>query len=510
MNIQNMLLKQPANGPHGASILAACVAILILATSTQGQHFTRIADTTTQIPGRNELFTGFRTPSVSGSTVTFGANTAAKIGFGIYSRVADGPLARVVESGDLAPNGTLRFDEISEQVVSGLMVVFRHLRQPTEEYPTTTVGFYARSLTGDQYFTIADNDTQIPSGVGNFSGMDGLSVSGSNVVFLGGNSAQGGGIYAGSTDGGQLSRLVDRNTPLPFPDGNQLPQYKGSPKVSNSIVAFWADSGSTNGIFIRSLDGGVVNAVVDTSSAVPDSDAHFSSVTPVAVAGDQLVFHGNYDNQAGKGIYTASSLTGGAIACVVDLNTAIPSGIGNFSGFTLETPWVTDTNVVFHGLGSDGQDGIYYGSLSGGPLSKLIAAGDELDGRIAQSFRLGTKGGSDSSSLAFIAWFTNGESGVYLANLGAPGDTNGDGVVDLADLNNVRNHFGGPGLGDTNSDGIVDLEDLNAVRNNFGASGGATSVPEPSMAVLLSVGGLTLGLATRLRRARQKGRNAGG
>lgn len=54
-----------------------------------------------------------------------------------------------------------------------------------------------------------------------------------------------------------------------------------------------------------------------------------------------------------------------------------------------------------------------------------------------------------------------------------PGDTNGDGQVDLVDLNNVRNHFGenGPNImGDTNGDQVVDLQDLNAVRNNFGAA----------------------------------------
>ncbi len=51
------------------------------------------------------------------------------------------------------------------------------------------------------------------------------------------------------------------------------------------------------------------------------------------------------------------------------------------------------------------------------------------------------------------------------------GDTNGDGVVNLVDLNNVRNHFGQQGnvLGDTDGNGIVDLADLNNVRNNFGA-----------------------------------------
>jgi len=60
----------------------------------------------------------------------------------------------------------------------------------------------------------------------------------------------------------------------------------------------------------------------------------------------------------------------------------------------------------------------------------------------------------------------------YVANV--PGDTNGDGRVDLVDLNNVRNFFGAVGAGvtgDTNGDGRVDLVDLNAVRNHFGAGG---------------------------------------
>ncbi len=63
------------------------------------------------------------------------------------------------------------------------------------------------------------------------------------------------------------------------------------------------------------------------------------------------------------------------------------------------------------------------------------------------------------------------------------GDTNGDGVVDLDDLNNVRNHFGESGdgvLGDTHPrDGVVSLDDLNRVRNNFGA-GNSQTAPEPA------------------------------
>jgi hypothetical protein len=65
---------------------------------------------------------------------------------------------------------------------------------------------------------------------------------------------------------------------------------------------------------------------------------------------------------------------------------------------------------------------------------------------------------------------------------GVIGDTNADGAVDMDDLNNVRNHFGGADLGDAFPfDGEVDLQDLNAVRNHFGE---AAAVPEPSAGYL--------------------------
>lgn len=50
-----------------------------------------------------------------------------------------------------------------------------------------------------------------------------------------------------------------------------------------------------------------------------------------------------------------------------------------------------------------------------------------------------------------------------------PGDINGDGSVDLADLNLVLANFGSAGpAGDANGDGAVDLADLNIVLANFG------------------------------------------
>jgi len=80
---------------------------------------------------------------------------------------------------------------------------------------------------------------------------------------------------------------------------------------------------------------------------------------------------------------------------------------------------------------------------------------------------------------------------------GSLGDTNGDGRVDIDDLNDVRNHFGAMGPADGTLtgdafpfDGLVNIDDLDAVRNNFGA--GTSPVPEPS-ALLLAVTAIGIG-----------------
>jgi hypothetical protein len=90
-----------------------------------------------------------------------------------------------------------------------------------------------------------------------------------------------------------------------------------------------------------------------------------------------------------------------------------------------------------------------------------------------------------------------------------PGDTDDNGRVDLADLNNVRNHFGEQGEavpGDTPPfDGAVDLADLNAVRNYFGQSS-SQSAPEPAAVYLATMGAAVLVWTLRYsRRVRDGG-----
>jgi len=106
-------------------------------------------------------------------------------------------------------------------------------------------------------------------------------------------------------------------------------------------------------------------------------------------------------------------------------------------------------------------DDAWYPATDGSGRALVIRNGVAAphDWRLGASWNAGLAGGTPG----------RGEVGV-------PGDTNGDGRVDIQDLNNVRNHFGevGPNvIGDADGDGQVGISDLNAVRNNFGIGGAA-------------------------------------
>jgi hypothetical protein len=78
---------------------------------------------------------------------------------------------------------------------------------------------------------------------------------------------------------------------------------------------------------------------------------------------------------------------------------------------------------------------------------------------------------------------------------GLPGDFNDDTLVDAADLADWRNDFAGGGGSDADGDGDSDGRDFLIWQRGVSTGGAAptvTSVPEPSAALLLGLGGLAL------------------
>lgn len=77
-----------------------------------------------------------------------------------------------------------------------------------------------------------------------------------------------------------------------------------------------------------------------------------------------------------------------------------------------------------------------------------------------------------------------------------PGDTNGDGSVDVVDLGYLATYYGQAtgatwAMGDFTGDGSVDVADLGDLATNYGTVS-SSAVPEPSTLSLLVLGALTL------------------
>lgn len=140
------------------------------------------------------------------------------------------------------------------------------------------------------------------------------------------------------------------------------------------------------------------------------------------------------------------------------------------------------------------RDGAITGGILAAGASQIHVYGFNLQG--AQGQLTGVlEGGAELNTTYQLL----DQAQLVLHSLQTTGDTDGDQDVDLADLNNVRNHFGGTGLGDANGDNLVNLQDLNDVRNHFGFVGGAQSVPEPPAFLLVA---MSLFAATIWRRSR--------
>lgn len=82
------------------------------------------------------------------------------------------------------------------------------------------------------------------------------------------------------------------------------------------------------------------------------------------------------------------------------------------------------------------------------------------------------------------------------------GDADGDGIVDIADFDLIRNNFLNTVTagedGDLDFSTVVDLSDFRIWKNAFGG-GGPNNVPEPSTIAMLLLGGAGFVLARRLR-----------
>ncbi len=389
---------------------------------------------------------------------------------------------------------------------------------------------------------IADTNTPIPGGVGNFTLFNSVIADGSGVWFIGSGidlyecsfcalNHQSGIYHAQSNS--SLATVFEKRSDPRF--RNSLIGYFVGLSVDQGDMAFgFAHHGPSqlryvvNGIFgevggtdvyktaidhgvvvfknpgayasILKNDQGAVSVLVDgANTPIPNGTGTFTHFYRVALDGNNLAFYGNdmyfslddgvfYETQ--RGVYKQINDT---LSKVADLNTAIPNGTGFFTDFG--DIWVDDQRVLFVGEGASNQIGLFL-QKSDSSLEALVTeqtAIPEATGTFSGFGNLGLDTPKISLDDDLVVFQGNGEGveGIYSLQNGV--------LLKIIDSNDTLD--GKPIVGLSFIGEGLDGGSLAFTAQFTDGSQGVylTAIPEPATALLLTVGSL---LIPQRRRAR--------
>lgn len=386
--------------------------------------FSKLVDTADPVPDRpsGTLFQLFGVPALDGNRVVFNVSTPAESTYSIWSIDASAglpSLLRLVDTNTPIPQGTGNFTErfsgnpFTSPKAEGGKVVFGGAGTNPENTGRNQSGFYAVPIGGGPVTKLVNSGTTRPGVTPAdtfdiFLGSQPFNLDANTLVF--GSDLS----FAVPLNGGAITNL---GTGFLCTDGYGFPfgiNSYYSPDVSGATIAIRMSNvlglpaivtGPLTGIagtdqrcqFLP--DGSVFHTggssefnatfVATLNDTVPGhpSNGKFTNFYPPLIAGGTVVFLG-YSGANFAGFYSSTPDQSGIrqLRKLVDTNTAVPGGTGNFKEFITYDYFnpssyaLSGDKLVFMGRDSANKDGIYLVSVSDGSLSKVIAVGDSLGG----------------------------------------------------------------------------------------------------------------------------------
>ena len=395
--------------------------------------FTQVADSSTAIPDGAGTFTDFPySPALDAGNVTlFGTGVDGQQG--VYRFVPPNPTVppnpiKVADLNTAIPDGAGNFTGFAgAPTISGDAVAFLGTGVGGQQ------GIYR--FVPPNPIKVADLSTPIPNGTGlftNFTPVDPC-IYLNKLVFIGDGSGGQQGVYLVDVlpMPPPIMPIADTNTEVPGGFGNFTrflpippPITPVAPSISgNYAVFFGASIEGQQGVYlvdILSPSPPPIMPVADGNTAIPGGTGNFQFFSALASEGNDVAFVGGRGevDLVNVGVYKVLNVLQPIPPPikVADLFTAVPDGIGNFTAFGSVA--IDPGTVVFEGFSSDGAGGTRKGLYTdfGGPLSKLIATGDTLGGRTVSDLRFGLRGFNNHQA-AFAADFSDGTHAVFMATL---------------------------------------------------------------------------------------------
>ncbi|GAC1459847.1 MAG: hypothetical protein NVSMB70_05050 [Chamaesiphon sp.] len=391
-------------------------------------NFSKIVDTNDLIPGNSTQKFNFNLndiPAVNNGKVVFGTiNPAASI----WTANSDGTnLTKVVDTNTPIPGGSGNFNGFygaGYQINNGT-VVFLGVNNngPIQ-------GLYAVPSQGGAVTKVVDINDLIPGSNQKFTpfnaDQNAFNVNNDTVVFSPNQQ-----VYSVPVSGGSISVVADNNNPR----GANPCCLFGLPRLSNGTVVLGHGNVFGRGaLAIGNLDPkSLLTEIATGSTPTPGGSSqgllfdNFTFSTP-SINNGTVVFYAasnpasQPNNDVLQGIY---SYINGTLTKLVDTNTPVPGGTGNFSIDTLGALFgnrngiaLSDGMVIFAGrdattVQNNGNPTLYEVPATGGQVTRVIGPGDQLNGHTIDSVNFDQNSFSNGQ-LAIEAVYTNFQgAGIY-------------------------------------------------------------------------------------------------
>jgi len=342
---------------HGLLAISAFVLNSLIASAGGNPRvtFTKIADRDTPIPGAGGTFWSLGAPSLADGDVVFngGGMPDDECTYdGIYL-CRDGQLSLVANTCMLMPGcpGGDPFVGFIRPVPDAANVTFVGVAH----YSYYCIGIF-NWCAGQPLDVLVPRNTPDPGGYGVLSDFFTVSRDDGALGFSAWTSAFTHGIYL-RTAAGEIALVANYDTAIPAGPG-EFSAFEFNPTVGDGIVAF---TGGTDDISHWGVYTGLpVKRIADTNTPIPKGTGTFTWFGDrPSIDGGYVGFYGQQTGAGTdqKGIYTN---LGGHLRVVADLNTPIPGGVGTFTDFTsFYGPCLREGRIAFRGFGEGGQLGIY-------------------------------------------------------------------------------------------------------------------------------------------------------
>jgi hypothetical protein len=425
-----------------ASINILIAGSLLIAQQAQAISFSfkKIVDENTPFPVPNDSgnFRYFGIPTIDNgyieiagtSSTTYPNQSSSPGGLFIYN---DGALTTVADTlnPQITNKGLRNWRSVSSASVDEGNLVFITSTSGSERSELIYKSFKGINE------IVADSNTPIPGRSQNFNYFSAISLENGNIVFSGGYSAfldgyrdynpgipEPRGIYI-IKQGNLIEPVVEIGMMIPG-ISREITVFS-NPSFKENVVAFnifsfnpFTSNLEESAVYTYNVNDKLFKRVANRDTQVPGKEENFTfrDLIPNGFFGEVAQSQENVLFSSGSGLVrdtpTSSGLylsLNGALSLVADTDTILPKGTGKFTGF--DTYSIDKKNLAFIGFDDNERLGLY--AKIGDSLTKVIGAGDSLDGKFIRLLTLDREG-LDEQSIVFRVDFTDNSRAIFRAD----------------------------------------------------------------------------------------------